>query len=333
MALNESPQSPPAPTQSRGTPMISVRGLTKRYDGFAALNGLDFAIARGEIVGFLGPNGAGKTTTMKILTAYLPQTDGEVIVDGLDVSQHSLEVRAKIGYLPESTPLYADMLVYDYLRHVGTLRGVPKGELGNRIRQVAAMCGLGDRIGQEIGTLSKGYKQRVGLAQALIHDPDILILDEPTSGLDPNQIVEIRNLIKTLGTNRTIILSTHNLPEVMATCNRILIIHKGRIVADGTAEALEQREAASQHLGLILERADLEAADVETELRRLQGATRVRCAETSADSLRFELESLRDTDLRPLVFALIVARGWRLLELRREQMDLEGLFRELTREV
>jgi len=313
--------------------MISVRGLTKRYDGFAALNGLDFAIARGEIVGFLGPNGAGKTTTMKILTAYLPQTDGEVIVDGLDVSQHSLEVRAKIGYLPESTPLYADMLVYDYLRHVGTLRGVPKGELGNRIRQVAAMCGLGDRIGQEIGTLSKGYKQRVGLAQALIHDPDILILDEPTSGLDPNQIVEIRNLIKTLGTNRTIILSTHNLPEVMATCNRILIIHKGRIVADGTAEALEQREAASQHLGLILERADLEAADVETELRRLQGATRVRCAETSADSLRFELESLRDTDLRPLVFALIVARGWRLLELRREQMDLEGLFRELTREV
>lgn len=331
MSLHESPQGAPAPAPLAAAPMISVRGLTKRYDTFVALSDLNFTVARGEVVGFLGPNGAGKTTTMKILTATMPPSEGEVRVDGLDVTRDSLAVRARIGYLPESTPLYGDMLVYDYLQHAGTLRGVAKAKVALRIREVARMCGLADRLGQEIQTLSKGYKQRVGLAQALIHDPDILILDEPTSGLDPNQIVEIRHLIKALGTERTILLSTHNLPEVMATCNRVLIIHKGKIVADGTAEALEQREHATQHLRLVLSRQDLTPEGVMAELIAV-GAGTVSCKEARPDSLHFELQSGADVDLRPVIFALAVARGWSLLELQREHMDLEALFRKLTQE-
>ncbi|MBL8785986.1 MAG: ATP-binding cassette domain-containing protein [Deltaproteobacteria bacterium] len=312
--------------------MIEVSGLTKSYDDFQALKGVSFTVNRGEIVGFLGPNGAGKTTTMKILTCYMPQTKGTVTIDGQDVNADALAVRARMGYLPESTPLYTDMLVYDYLHHVATVRGVPKDKVKARIKAACEMCGIVDRIGQSIGTLSKGYKQRVGLAQALIHDPDILILDEPTSGLDPNQIVEIRNLIKRLGENRTIILSTHNLPEVMATCTRLLIINKGEIVADGTAQELEQRQAEFERLQVLVRGVDPELA--ATVFRELPGVKRCEVApSTEAGVAAIEIEAPRGGDLRAQVFKKAVERHWELLGLTRVQLDLEGLFRKLTREV
>ncbi len=312
--------------------MIEVSGLMKSYEDFEALKGIHFKVKRGEIVGFLGPNGAGKSTTMKILTCYMPQTAGTVVIDGVDVNEDPVAVRARMGYLPESTPLYTDMIVYDYLAHVATVRGVAKDKVHARIMSACDMCGLTDRIAQVIGTLSKGYKQRVGLAQALIHDPDILILDEPTSGLDPNQIVEIRNLIKKLGENRTIILSTHNLPEVMATCTRILIIHKGRLVADGTASELEEREAENERL-------KIELRGVDSEVARLQlgGLDGVRRAEitpsTEPNVTTIELEAPRGGDLRSKVYRKAVEAGWELLGLTRMTLDLEGLFRKLTREV
>jgi ABC-2 type transport system ATP-binding protein len=312
--------------------MIEVSQLTKSYDDFQALKGLSFKVNRGEIVGFLGPNGAGKSTTMKILTCYMPQSSGTVVIDGVDVNEDPISVRARMGYLPESTPLYTDMLVYDYLEHVATVRGVPKGRIRERIKSACEMCGLADRIGQVIGTLSKGYKQRVGLAQALIHDPDILILDEPTSGLDPNQIVEIRNLIKKLGENRTIILSTHNLPEVMATCTRILIVHQGRLVADGTAGELEEREAENERLQVQLRGVDPQLA--KAELAALEGVRRAEITpSTEPNVTTLELEAPRGGDLRARVFRKAVESSWELLGLTRLTLDLEGLFRKLTREV
>lgn len=312
--------------------MIEVRGLQKSYDSFQALKGIDFTVKRGEIVGFLGPNGAGKTTTMKILTGYMPQTSGTVTIDGKDINTHSLECRAKMGYLPESTPLYTDMLVYDYLRHVATVRGVQASQIKARIKAACVMCGIADRIGQEIGTLSKGYRQRVGLAQALIHDPDVLILDEPTSGLDPNQIVEIRNLIKRLGERRTIILSTHNLPEVMATCSRILIVHQGRLVADGTAAEIEQRQADTQRLKVLVLGGP--ADKVEAELKGLPTVTSVeRVPASEAGAVRFEVTAPKTEDLRATIFAKVVQNGWQLIGLERDMLDLESLFRKLTREV
>jgi len=312
--------------------MIEVSELTKSFDDFQALKGVSFTVNRGEIIGFLGPNGAGKTTTMKILTCYMPQTSGTITIDGKDVNQEALSIRARMGYLPESTPLYTDMLVYDYLAHVATVRGVPADKIKERLKAACEMCGIADHIGQSIGTLSKGYKQRVGLAQALIHDPDILILDEPTSGLDPNQIVEIRNLIKRLGENRTIILSTHNLPEVMATCTRILIIHKGRIVADGTAAQLEEREAENERLQVLLKGVDPELARVE--LQALPGVRRAEIMPSSEPGVaNVELEAPRGAELRSATFKKAVDKGWDLLGLTRLQIDLEGLFRKLTREV
>jgi ABC-2 type transport system ATP-binding protein len=312
--------------------MIEVSGLMKSYEDFEALKGINFRVKRGEIVGFLGPNGAGKSTTMKILTCYMPQTSGTVVIDGVDVNDDPVAVRARMGYLPESTPLYTDMIVYDYLAHVATVRGVPKDKVHTRIMSACDMCGLTDRIAQVIGTLSKGYKQRVGLAQALIHDPDILILDEPTSGLDPNQIVEIRNLIKKLGENRTIILSTHNLPEVMATCTRILIIHQGRLVADGTAPELEEREAENERLKIELRGVDSEVARLQ--LGALEGVRRAEIApSTERNVTTIELEAPRGGDLRSKVYRKAVEAGWDLLGLTRMTLDLEGLFRKLTREV
>ncbi len=312
--------------------MIEVRDLTKSYDDFKALKGISFTVQRGEIVGFLGPNGAGKTTTMKILTSYMPQSSGTVTVDGHDINDAPLKVRELIGYLPEANPLYTDMLVYDYLRHVATVRGVPKDKLKERIKAACEMCGILPRVGQRIGTLSKGFKQRVGLAAALIHDPDILILDEPTSGLDPNQIVEIRNLIKRLGENRTIILSTHNLPEVMATCNRMLIVHNGQLVADGTAAELKKRESASQRLRVLLRGVDPEAA--RAALAAVAGVETAHVRPSAEpDAVRLEVIAREDADVRAAVYRLVVDRGWELLGLEREVLDLEGLFRKLTREM
>lgn len=313
--------------------MIEVSGLTKSYDGVKALNNVSFSVKRGEIVGFLGPNGAGKTTTMKILTCFMPQTAGSVTVAGKDINEEPLAVRSMMGYLPESNPLYVDMLVYDYLRHVATVRGVPADQRHERIKAACTMCGIADRVGQRIGTLSKGYKQRVGLAQALIHDPDILILDEPTSGLDPNQIVEIRNLIRRLGDNRTIILSTHNLPEVMATCTRMLIVHKGELVADGTAAELEQRESQTQRVHVEL-RGAASQEEALAAMRGLSGVASVTPVLTSdANALGLEVVAASGADLRAPLFQAVVARGWELLELRREALDLEGIFRKLTKQV
>ena len=312
--------------------MIEVKNLNKAYGTLQAVKDVSFAIQRGEIVGFLGPNGAGKSTTMKIITGFIPMSGGSVTVDGTNIAVDSLAVRKRIGYLPESNPLYTDMLVYDYLEHVATIRGVKKRDRHGRIATVANLCGLADRAGQQIATLSKGYRQRVGLAQALIHDPDILILDEPTSGLDPNQIVEIRNLIKRLGENRTIILSTHNLPEVMATCSRMLIIHDGQLVADGTPAELQAKEEESQRIKVVIAQAD--AAAVENALSAVPGAEHVKAALTAEpDAVAFEVSGQRDAALRPAIYKLAVQHEWQLVELHRQVLDLEGIFRKLTQVV
>lgn len=311
--------------------MIEVKGLSKTYGELEALRDVSFSIKRGEIVGFLGPNGAGKSTTMKILTGYLPQSAGTVTVDGQDVNADSLSVRSRIGYLPESTPLYTEMLVYDYLNYVAQIRAIPKADVHARILETTRMCGLEDRLGQEIGTLSKGYRQRVGLAQALLHKPDILILDEPTSGLDPNQIVEIRNLIKNLGEERTIILSTHNLPEVMATCNRMLIVHNGSLVADGTPADLQAREEENPRVRVVYRGADPGEIDL---LRSLEGVEAVETGVTvEADAVAFEVSAARGTDVRPALLGLATSQGWDLVELHRLVLDLEGIFRKLTKDV
>ena len=312
--------------------MIKVENLTKSYGEIEALRGISFTVERGEIVGFLGPNGAGKSTTMKILTGFMTQTSGTMTVDGVDGNEDSLAVRRRLGYLPESNALYPEVLVYDYLRYVANMRAIKRSEIHDRIAKVARLCGLRDRVGQTIGTLSKGYKQRVGLAQALIHDPDVLLLDEPTSGLDPNQIVEIRNLIKELGADRTVILSTHNLPEVMATCTRMLIIHEGRLVADGTPEELQAREAESPLVKVVVR--GPAAAEVSESLATIDGVTLTLPAVTAVSGASaFELRTRGDTDVRPPIFRLCVERGWELVELHREVLDLEGIFRKLTQVV
>lgn len=312
--------------------MIEVQGLTKDYDSVKALKGISFSIERGEVVGFLGPNGAGKSTAMKIITCYQPQTAGSVKVAGFDINEKPLEVRKRIGYLPESNPLYLDMLVYDYLRYVGSMRGVERAKLDERIVEVVKMCGIADRLAQKISTLSKGYKQRVGLAQALIHDPDILILDEPTSGLDPNQIVEIRNLIKNLGERRTVILSTHNLPEVMATCTRMLIVHNGSLVADGTPGELQAKE--EQNLRVRVVARGVEQETLVSALKALSDVTEVGTIVTvnSADA-GAEVVAPQGVELQSEIYRLFVDKGWELIELHRQVLDLEGIFRKLTKDV
>lgn len=314
--------------------MIEVKNLKKNYGPTRALDGISFTIPTGEVLGFLGPNGAGKTTAMKIITGYMPPTDGEVLVDSLDAIEHSLEIRRKIGYLPESTPLYTDMNVIDYLVFVQRLRGLPKSEHAARTKRMVEMCGLGEVVRKDIGELSKGYRQRVGLAQAMIHDPEILILDEPTVGLDPNQIVEIRTLIQKLGREKTLILCTHILPEVEVACNRVLIIHRGRIVADGTTAQL--RAAASGRDRLTVEIKG-PSDQVRLALESLDGAARVAPDESDAGTPekpaggRFVIESAPGHDLRETVFTMARDRNWVLLEMRRDAVRLEDVFRQLTR--
>lgn len=314
--------------------MIEVRNLTKTYGPTRALDRVTFTIPTGEVLGFLGPNGAGKTTAMKIITGYMPPTDGDVLIDSMDAMEHSLEVRHKIGYLPENTPLYHDMNVIDYLTFVQRLRGIPAPERPGRIRRMVDVCGLGEVTRKDIGELSKGYRQRVGLAQAMIHDPEILILDEPTVGLDPNQIVEIRSLIQELGRAKTLILCTHILSEVEAACQRVLIINRGRIVADGTTESL--RAAASGRDRLTVEIRG-PRAEVRAALEALPGAARVGVSTDGAepgsasDGARLVIESAPGRDLRESVFNLARERGWILLEMRRDIVRLEDVFRQLTR--
>mgnify|MGYP002409996587 FL=1 len=227
------------------TSMVEARSLSKSYGQTRALTDLSFKISRGEVVGFLGPNGAGKTTTMKILTGFLRPSAGQALVGGVDVAEDPLATRARIGYLPESAPLYNDMMVLDFLEYASDLRGVPREGRREKLKAICQRCGLLEVLGKDIGHLSKGFRQRVGLAQAIVHDPDLIILDEPTSGLDPNQIVEIRELIKDLGREKTVILSTHILPEVQATCGRIIIVADGKLVADDTPDKLAERESGT----------------------------------------------------------------------------------------
>ncbi len=313
--------------------MIEVRNLSKNYGPTKAIERVSFTVPTGEVMGFLGPNGAGKTTTMKIITGYMPPTEGQVLVDNLDAIDNSLAVRRKIGYLPESTPLYTDMNVVEYLTFTQRLRGLPRSEVSGRNRRMIELCGLGEVVKKDIGELSKGYRQRVGLAQAMIHDPEILLLDEPTVGLDPNQIVEIRALIKELGRAKTLILCTHILSEVEAACKRVLIINRGKIVADGTPAAL--RAAAHGQERLIVEIKG-PIAEIRSALGRLTGAARVASADASegepvSDGCgRFVIQCAAGADLREPVFSLVRDRQWILLEMRREITRLEDVFRQLT---
>jgi ABC-2 type transport system ATP-binding protein len=312
--------------------MIEVTNLQKSYGNLEALKGLSFKVPRGQIVGFLGPNGAGKSTTMKILTCYMPPSSGAVSIDGHDAFEAPIEVKKRIGYLPESTPLYSDMTVYDYLVYVAAMRDIPAQEQDARVRDISTTCGANDFLGQDIGTLSKGQRQRVGLAQALIHDPPILILDEPTSGLDPNQIREIRSLIKKLGQDRTIILSTHNLTEVMLTCDRLIIIHQGAIVADGTPEELEKQEARNPTIILEVGGESLDATAVSAAVDALPSVNSSANRSNAQGRVSLSIEGRDGADIRPDLHALAVAEGWSVYELRRDALDLEGIFRQLTRQ-
>lgn len=309
--------------------MIEAQDLGKRYGDFVALSGASFAVRRGEVVGFLGPNGAGKTTTMKILTCFIAPTEGTARVNGADVFEDAMAVRRAIGYLPESTPLYTEMLVLEYLDWAARMRGIEGADATKRIRTVVEETGLGDVVGKEIRALSKGYRQRVGIAQALIHEPPILILDEPMSGLDPNQAMEIRDLIKAMGKERTVILSTHNLAEVQATCNRVLIIARGKLVADDTPNHLRETAGKARFM-VTFAKADTTENAVRDALGKIAGVERVATATGTVDEIAFEVVPASGEDLRAKLFQAAVEQKLTLLELRREDQNLEGIFRELT---
>ncbi len=311
--------------------MIRVDELTKTYGFTHALRGISFGVERGEVIGFLGPNGAGKSTTMKILTGFLLPTSGTATVDGLDVVAQSLAVRRKIGYLPESTPLYTEMRVDDYLRFAAEIRGVPGRNLRHAVARVVDLCNLDKVLGKNIIELSKGYKQRVGLAQAMVHDPDVLVLDEPTSGLDPNQIVDVRELIKRLAERHTIILSTHYLQEVEASCTRVIIVSQGRIVADDTNESLCGRLPG----GAVRLRVKGAAPDaVQRQLTELLHGVRVvaQGQEDGVTAWRIEGVPPRDGVMETSIADIVVKNGWGLIELQRERATLEDVFRTLTLE-
>ncbi|RJQ68194.1 MAG: ATP-binding cassette domain-containing protein [Desulfobacteraceae bacterium] len=311
--------------------MIHVEGLTKYYDGFCAVDHIDLDIKGGEIVGLLGPNGAGKTTTLRMLTGYFPPSAGDIRVKDFSIHQDALAIKRLIGYLPESAPLYKSMLVYDYLDHVARVRGLEGDARKNRLAVLADMCGLREIMHKTIDTLSKGLKQRVGLAHAMMSDPEILILDEPTSGLDPNQIVEIREIIRKIGERKTVILSTHILSEAEATCDRVIIINKGRIIADGGTQELTARGNHANRIQIGLLRAD--AGIVCARLKAVRGVNDVTAANGEDPGLtRFNVLCASADDIRADLYAAIKATDWILVELIRENQTLESIFRELTRE-
>jgi ABC-2 type transport system ATP-binding protein len=310
---------------------IAVRNLTKSYGEQKAVDDISFDVKTGEILGFLGPNGAGKTTTMKIITCYMPPNSGTVEVDGMNISDHSLAVRKKIGYLPETNPLYYEMNTLDYLEYSAKLHGLKGGAVQHRMKEMVHVCGLEEVRHKDISELSKGYRQRVGLAQAMIHDPDVLILDEPTSGLDPNQIVEIRNLIKQLGRAKTVVLSTHILSEVQATCNRVLIINEGKIVADGTPEQLQRDFQGVETLTLELRADAVNPLDqISPKLRAIPNVTNVELLSHKDSTFRFQIHIEKGGDIREAAFRLAVAEGWILLEMHRKATSLEEVFHRLT---
>ena len=309
--------------------MIEVQHLTKRYGPFTAVNDLSFRVERGEILGFLGPNGAGKTTTMRILTGYMPATEGKAIVAGFDVFDQPIEAKRRTGYLPETPPLYPDMGVREYLTFVSKIKGIPSADRKKRIDMVMEKTRIADMANRLCSKLSKGYKQRVGLAQALIHNPDVLILDEPTAGLDPKQIIETRKLIKELAGDHTIILSTHILPEVSQTCQRVVIISKGKMVAVDTPDNLTARLRGSETLYVQL---DAAGADATSALSQIAGVTRVAEADKQQGAVGYEIESDQGRDIRRDLSRAVVNNGWGLLELRPMRMSLEDIFLSLTTE-
>jgi len=309
--------------------MIKVENLTKEYGANRAVDQVSFNVRKGEVLGFLGPNGAGKSTTMKILTCFLAPTSGSAQVAGFDVFDQSLEVRQHVGYLPEDTPLYKDMTVLEHLEFAANMHGMTGVRVQARIKEIGGRCGLSDVAGKLVGELSKGYRQRVGLAQAMLHDPDILILDEPTSGLDPNQIAEIRSLIKEVGKEKTVILSTHILPEVQATCSRMLIISGGKLVADGTPDELRAREKATRYR-LVLEANGAAPEAVKDKVAGLSGV--VQCNKVAGEdgAHTFDIDGEAKNDLRKLLYRAAVDNKWTLLELTRQAASLEDVFRNLT---
>ncbi|PIZ72861.1 hypothetical protein COY07_02670 [Candidatus Peregrinibacteria bacterium CG_4_10_14_0_2_um_filter_43_11] len=310
---------------------VRVKNLRKTYGSFEALKGISFEIEKGEIVGFLGPNGAGKTTTVKILTCFMGANEGEVTVAGHDCFSHPMEVRKRVGYLPENNPLYTDMTVYAYLQYAAQLHDLPADSIHGRIKLVAEECGLVEKINELISTLSKGYRQRVGLAAAMIHDPEVLILDEPSVGLDPNQIIEIRQLIKKLGREKTVILCSHRLSEVELTCNRVIIIDLGKIVASGTPTQLRHLVEDHANLRLTIRGEKEKAIEV---LKGISGIKRIEInAVRERGSKGYDIYTTKNRDIRSDIAKSVVANGLELLDMHKEMATLEDVFSQVTTRV
>jgi ABC-2 type transport system ATP-binding protein len=306
--------------------MIQVTGLSKKYANYVAVDNISFSVDKGDIVGFLGPNGAGKTTTMRVLTGFMPPTAGTVTIAGMNVFEQPYEVKKHIGYLPEAPPLYPEMSVKDYLTFVARLKGIPNVEVPDRVQQVMKKCNVADVSGKLISKLSKGYRQRVGLAQAIVHNPDVLILDEPTSGLDPKQINETRDLIKGLSGEHTIILSTHILPEVEAICRKVVIISKGKLVKTDSVENLKNRAVFTIELST---NGEADSVAVRRKLEQVASVSKVLDHASSIGRLAFDVEGLTGSDVRPDVARAVVQAGWNLLEMK-SSTTLEEVFLELT---
>jgi ABC-2 type transport system ATP-binding protein len=309
--------------------MIKVEGLTKRYARTVAVDNISFEVEKGGIVGFLGPNGAGKTTTMRVLTCFLPPTSGSVNVAGFDVLEQPLEVKKRIGYLPESPPLYPEMEVDEYLTFVGRLKGISSADVPRRVDEVMGRCAVADVRSKLIGKLSKGYRQRVGLAQAIIHNPEVLILDEPTSGLDPKQIIEVRHLIRSLAGDHTIILSTHILSEIENSCDKVIIISAGKLVATDTVANLTNRLRGSETVAIEIAGAPSEA-DVRSKLEQVSGVSRVVLKDSRDSRHIYEVESLQGRSVRADLARAVVNAGWNLNELHAAGLSLETIFLQLT---
>lgn len=308
--------------------MIEIRSVTKKFGNVVAVDGIEFKVPKGEVLGFLGPNGAGKTTTMKLITGFWQPDGGSILIDGIDVISRPELSKRKIGYLPENVPLYDDMKVFEYLRFIAEVRDIQPELILPRIKEVVEICGLHNVIGKSLDELSKGYRQRVGLAQAIMHNPDVLILDEPTTGLDPNQIVEIRELIRKIGQEKTVIFSTHILAEAQATCDRVIIINKGKIVAEGTPDQLMNRFQSKDEIQLKIKGSN---AKVLETLKNLNGVISVENLESESNEIHAYLVHAKEGDLRGVIAQSCLENRWLIYEMLRKTASLEDVFRDLTK--